>query len=266
MCSKTFRRGLCAAALFFGLSMLTSIEAAGLNVHGENPQLMQVIAQLASNRPVVVARTAPFLIDSGNSETLVLTYTFQPYELSIGDQIRVTFWGQAINNNAGNSTISAVGFATNGNPSTLVQIANVPPIQVASAGGGNVNAYVIFRMDFLFSIGIPGATLPGQNYVPSINATSGKTNTSVYATNNQPANTFSIFGGATGFVTDASNAGAVVTGGRFITGASGSGGGGMRRQITFDNSLPTEIDFYVNSGSNFALFPVSILAGSIEVL
>lgn len=265
MCSKTLRRGLWAAALFFGLSMLTQIEAAGLNVHGENPQLMQVIAQLADNRPVVVAKTAPVLIDSGTSQALVLTYTFQPYELGIGDQIRVTFWGQAINNRPGVSTISAVGFATNGSPSSLVQIANVPPVQVAAAGG-DVNAYVIFRMDFLFSIGIPGATLPGQNYVPSINATTGKTSADVYATNNQPANTFSIFGGATGFVTDASNAGAVVTGGRFITGASGSGGGGMRRQITFDNSLPTEIDFYVNSGGNFALFPVSILAGSIEVL
>lgn len=239
--------------------MLTASEAAGLNIHKLNPQLKQAIAQIAENRPVVVYKTAPVLLNSGSNPYVALTYTFQPYELSFGDQVRMTLWGQAINNNAGAVALASSTTVTN-NLSGTVQIGAVSSSIAAAAG--NPNAYVQFRIDCLFSVGVPGAVQPAQNYIPAINATQAATNTSVYATEDQPLNIFALFGGCYGFVTTAAGSGAVVVGGPLSATTQSLG---MRSQIAMDNSVGTNISLNVSAG-NLATFPVTIMAGSIEVL
>ena len=113
MAAKGRVRGVLMGALLgIGFVMLTASEAAGLNIHKLNPQLKQAIAQIGENRPVVVTKTAPVLINTGSNPYIALTYTFAPYELSLGDQIRITLWGQAINNNAGAVALSSLSTLT----------------------------------------------------------------------------------------------------------------------------------------------------------
>lgn len=250
-----------AGAFALGLCMLTLGEAAGLNVHGLNPQLRQVIGNLADARPVILARCPYTVLNTnpiGTQFVTVLSFTFPPYSLAAGDMIRVVVSGVAINNNAGAVALGVTAQAANGGGSFVSLgggTANIPP------AAGNPNKFVEWRATFDYSVGVAGFA-PGANYIPQINS-SAVTVGSTYSSGNQPTDAIQFYGAGWLFMTDAAASGAVYSGGTLITAATQALG--LQRPFTYQNSLPIEIDIQVNVPS-YVLAPVTINAGVMEGL
>jgi hypothetical protein len=253
-------RGIIAALFVLaGLSMLTRSEAAGLNIHGVNPQLRASIGSLSGNRPVILARAAPALYNSGGTIT-ALSYTAAGYELGTGDLLRISLWGLVINNTAGNLTLNCSAAGTNALGGAGFNMGGGTGLTITPAGG-NPNLYQFWRCDFLYAIAPPGATQIAQNYQPQIGALP-VTNGNTYSSGLQPLNNFGFYGGGWLFGTDSVLSGAVVSGGRMLTGVGGSGALSMKTPVICDNSVPTRIDINVTSAS--ATFPITVLGGYIE--
>jgi hypothetical protein len=255
----TIRFGLRAALLVAGLAVLTLTEAAGLNIHGLDPQLRASVGRIADGRSVILARTAPGLYTPSGTPVSVLSYTFAPYELNVGDMVRISLWGSVINNNAGAQTFSCTATGTNALGGTGVQLGGGNPVTVAAAGG-NPNKYQLWRCDMLYAVAPPGATQAGYNFVP-VTGAKAVTKGNTFSSGLQPLNNFGFYGGGTVLTTDQSLSGAVVLGGPFLTGILGSGGLGMRNPVIMDNSVSTRIDVNILSLGNA---PITVYAGYIE--
>lgn len=253
-------RGIIAALFVLaGLSMLTRSEAAGLNIHGVDPQLRASIGQLSTNRPVILARAAPALYNSGGT-IIALSYTAGAYEFNTGDMLRVSLWGSVINNTAGAVTFNCDAVGTNSLGGTNFQVGAGPGSSIAPAAG-NPNKSQFWRCDMLFAIAPPGATQVSQNYQPQIGA-SAVTKGNTYSSGLQPLNNFAFYGGVMQYATDSSLSGAVVLGGPFL--AAGSGGLAMQNVVICDNSVPTRLDIRFSSAS--ANVPIKVYGGYIEGL
>lgn len=240
--------------------MLMPAEAAGLNIHGINPQLRSVIAQLESNRVVTLAR-APNAIynDAGLTDT-VMTFTFPARSLNPGDMIRGTIDGIVINNNAGTQSLLVQVLGVQQGASNSLGTSQSMNI---TAAAGNPNNYQAFHVSFLFSVGLPNIQ---GNYVPSIGVKDGAQTTANRSTGLWPNTAFCFVGGVQGWITSFASSGAILSGGPWLTGSGSGGSAVMQRPLVFDFAKPVQISVIITSSAAFNTMPVTINAGVIEGL
>jgi hypothetical protein len=235
--------------------MMTLGEAAGLNIHGLNPQLRQVIGRLSDNRPVILAR-APWATYTNivGGQTIIMSFVFPSFSLAPGDMIGVKLFGTGLNNTGAASSVGVTAQAVQG--STTAQlgggIANVPT-NAAQYG---------WTAELLFSINIPGAK---GNYVPNISA-SAVTTGGTYSTGNQSLTGIGFTGGGSVFVSDTSATGPVFAGGKIVptAGVNGAAIGSRITPIPLDPSLPIELDILLVDVSGAR--SISVNAGVMEGL
>jgi hypothetical protein len=238
--------------------MLLPIEGAGLNVKGLSPQLKAAIASLAENRSCILARaTYAAYTNVAGVQQLVMSMVFPPLFLAAGMQFRVCVGGSAINNAGANSQIGAIVVVSQGSTSQTLGYTAIYPTASATP--------FAWRSDIAIGVGVPGAS--GQ-YVPPLMSSVGPTNTSQYASGNQP-NTAITFGGVgSTIVSDRVTSGGSFAGGFIINSGSPANGNFLsatNTQFTFDNTTQIRMDVLVSDCSSVNRI-ITVQSGWVEGL
>ena len=146
--------------------MLLSGEAAGLADQRINQGVKQAMASLADNRPVVLAKMGYVIYAAGTAmDTQLMSFTFPPATLAIGDQIHVSVSGLFINNSGGNYQAGYLARFVRPDGSTL----DVGGPAVAATAGSDY----AFKTDIVIAVSIPntsGVYIPATGINPNASA------------------------------------------------------------------------------------------------
>lgn len=209
--------------------MITPVEEASLAMRSLSPQAIQVIANIAAARPVILDR-AVYNVYSTTGFITILSVTFDPTKLRIGDQISIVAYGTA----STSGPFSPILFVNQGiNNQTLGTPTNITAADTVAWS---------VRCDL-------AVTLPNAL---TLNSSANKQVT--FGTNPRTApNTSFVIGGSIEYVvSDATFSPGVASGGRptpttAITNGSQLVATTNPNNIIFSNTIPTQLVLVMNS-------------------
>lgn len=256
---RTILRGL--AALLVAAVMLTRTEAAGLNIHGVDPQLRANIGKLAANRAVILSRCtfADYLLANGDfagNGTAIMSFTFPGDSIQPGQQFRIVVGGNYRNNTGAVKQVGVLLRLTglNGVTQRMGYTATVP-----SNAAGLAAAW---RSEILLAASIAGAT--GQ-YVPTIQQ-SAKTQGDTYTTKLAPNLALAFTEISSTFVTDTNYASGQDVGGVLSNATpNGSGLSSNIFQQVYNATQNIQIEVILPLGG-LAPTEMTVAAGYMEAL
>jgi len=255
-------RGIIAALFVLaGLSMLTRSEAAGLNIHGVDPQLKAALGMLADNRPVIIGRCtfADYVLANGDflsPGTAIMTFVFPGSTIRPGMQIRAVVGGNFRNNTGGVKQVGVLARITgaNGFFQTLGFVATIP-----SNAAGLAAAW---RSEITIAASIAGAK--GQ-YVPTLQQ-SANTNGKTFTTQLSPNQAIAFTEVSSTMVTDTIYAvGQDVGGVLNVATPNGSGVSSNIFQQVYDATQNIQVEIVFPNGGQ-APTEITVAAGYMEAL
>lgn len=223
-------------------TMLLKAEAAGLADQRINQGVKQAMASLADNRPVVLAKAAyaTFGPATALDSPPIMSFTFPPATLAIGDQIHIVVTGILTNGSAG---IYSVGYVASivGAGGTILRLGS--PATVPNAGPG---ADVAFWTDISIAVSTPNAS---GVYIP---ATGINPNASGSQLRQNVPNTAIAFTGSGRTLIGSGNTFGPMLGGFILAPAGGPGSElfSIKFQQIFDSSQPIRFDVVSTAGQS----------------